>query len=279
MNEIPYTLQCMDIWSGNQSHSGDVLTSGLELSVFSQPYRGQSSGGDVHYVSLCASGYITRILLADVSGHGEAVAETSHGLRSLVRRYMNTTSQVRLVKEINRAFTELTNSNRFATAIIATYLANENRLNLCNAGHPRPLWYQQRTGTWSFVTQELVGTAGITNLPLGFDSSTNYQQFSLTLEKGDVLLFYTDALTETRGPADQLLGEDGLLNLVASLPLNSLNGLTQDIVKGLQQFSGNQLPDDDMTILALRYTASRWRFQSLREKLNAYAKLLKLKAT
>jgi phosphoserine phosphatase RsbU/P len=273
----PYTLQCMDIWSGNQSASSEVVTPGLELSIYSQPYHGESNGGDIHYVSLCAGGIVTRIVLADVSGHGEAVAETSQGLRSLVRRFMNSKSQMRLVREINREFTELTQSSRFATAIIATYLASDSRLVLCNAGHPRPLWFQHRTGSWSFVTQDLLGSGRVSNLPLGFDAATSYQQFSVSLEKGDIFLLYTDALTEARNGDDRLLGEDGLLKLVETVPTTSVRELSLGIQTRLQEYSNNQPADDDVTILALRYTAEGWRMPSLGEKLNAYAKLLRLK--
>ena len=276
-NPAAYTLQCMDIWSSNQSVSSDIVTPGLELSVYSQPYHGESTGGDVHYVSLCAGGVVTRILLADVSGHGEAVAETAQELRALVRRFMNSKSQVRLVREINREFTQLTQSSRFATAIVATYLANDSRLILCNAGHPRPLWFQQQTGQWSFVTQELVGTGRISNLPLGCDAAMNYQQFRLTLDPGDIFLLYTDALTEARNRENQLLGEEGLLRLMATLQTSSVRELSRGILSGLRDYSGDQPADDDVTILAFRYTASGWRMPTLGEKMNAYAKLLRLK--
>lgn len=276
-SDTPYSLQCMDLWSGIQSVASDIVTPGLELSVYSQPFHGASSGGDVHYVSLCAGGVVTRIVLADVSGHGEAVAETSQGLRSLVRRFMNHKSQVRLVREINRAFTELTQSNRFATAIIATYLASDSRLVLCNAGHPRPLWFRPQTGRWSFVTQDLVGTAPMSNLPLGFDESTAYQQFSLTLEPGDIFVMYTDALTEARSSDGRLLGEEGLLNMVAAIPTGSVAELNRELLARLREYCDNQPADDDVTILTMRYTASGWRVPTLVEKLNAYAKLLRLK--
>lgn len=92
----------MDIWSGNRSVENEVSTPGMDLYVYSQPYRGESRGGDVHYVSLCAGGVVTRLMLADVSGHGEAIAGTSQALRSLMRRHMNAKSQTRLVGELNR---------------------------------------------------------------------------------------------------------------------------------------------------------------------------------
>lgn len=273
-----YNLQCMDIWSGNHSVTSNVVTPGLELSVYSRPFGGESRGGDVHYVSLCASGYITRMLLADVSGHGEAVAETSQQLRSLVRRFMNSFSQTRLVREINREFTALTQSSRFATAIVATYLANGSRLVLCNAGHPRPLWYQKRTGQWSFVNQDLIGTGRVANLPLGFDSATSYQQFSLTMEEGDLFILYTDALTEARNAEGKLLGEAGLLKLIQELPTSNARELNDQLLTSLASYSNDQPAEDDITLLVMRYNKSGWRLPSLGEKLNAYAKLLRLKS-
>lgn len=272
-----YNLQCMDIWSGNHSVTSNVVTPGMELSVYSRPYGGESRGGDVHYVSLCASGYITRMLLADVSGHGEAVAETSQQLRALVRRFMNSFSQTRLVREINREFTALTQSARFATAIVATYIANGSRLVLCNAGHPRPLWYQHRTGKWSFVNQDLVGTGRVANLPLGFDSATSYQQFSLNMEQGDLFILYTDALTEARNHDGKLLGEAGLLNLVQGISTTNVRELSDQLLEALAKYSDNQPADDDITLLVMRYNKSGWRMPSLGEKLSAYAKLLRLK--
>ena len=55
-------------WNGRSQHQ--VLTCG----VFSQPFGGDQQGGDVYYVTLCGGGLITRIVVADVSGHGAWVA-------------------------------------------------------------------------------------------------------------------------------------------------------------------------------------------------------------
>src|SRR5258707_11062518 len=131
MNQVPdannhFVLRCMDIWSGNRSVENQASTPGMEIFVYSQPYRGQSRGGAVHYVSLCAGGVATRLILADVSGHGAAVAGTSQDLRALMRRFMNSKSQARLVRDLNREFTQLAQAGRFATAIVGTYLSHRN---------------------------------------------------------------------------------------------------------------------------------------------------------
>ena len=64
----------------------EVSTPGLDLWVWSRPYQQAAGGGDVHYVSLCGGGLITRLILADVSGHGDSVAELATSLRDLMRR-------------------------------------------------------------------------------------------------------------------------------------------------------------------------------------------------
>ena len=73
----PQNLHCMEIWGGIEPVESAVKTPGLDLWVFSQPFEGDEQGGDVYYVTLCGGGLITRIVVADVSGHGSTVAEFS----------------------------------------------------------------------------------------------------------------------------------------------------------------------------------------------------------
>jgi serine phosphatase RsbU (regulator of sigma subunit) len=273
-----FVLQCMDIWSGNQSVENEVSTPGLELFVFSQPYRGESRGGDVHYVSLCAGGVVTRLILADVSGHGAAVAETSQTLRALMRRFMNSNSQSRLVHDLNREFTQLAQSGRFATALVSTYVSGRNRFTICNAGHPRPLWYRHASGSWSFVNDDLVETGQASNLPLGLYEATDYRQFELKIADGDLLVLYTDALTEAHGDEDQMLGEEGLLRIVSGIATDQVREFGGRLLQSVGEFTRHRPAEDDVTILVLKFVASRRRFPGVREKLNAYAKLLGLKS-
>ena len=57
---------------------------GLSVWVYSRPHGSSLGGGDVYYLSLCASGRISRVLLADVSGHGELVSGLGVGLRDVM---------------------------------------------------------------------------------------------------------------------------------------------------------------------------------------------------
>jgi phosphoserine phosphatase RsbU/P len=131
-------LQCMEIWGGNQATDRAVATPGLDLWVYSRPHEDAEGGGDVHYVSLCGGGMITRFILADVSGHGASVAELATSLRVLMRKNINRKDQARLVQSLNREFSELAKLSRFATAVVATYLTRAICSPSATPGTPAP---------------------------------------------------------------------------------------------------------------------------------------------
>jgi serine phosphatase RsbU (regulator of sigma subunit) len=264
----------MEIWQGNHGVEHEVSTPGLDLWVCSRPHQGDAHGGDVHYVSLCGGGVITRLVVADVCGHGEAVAEISRTLRGLMRRNINRKSQARLVGALNREFTAFAQEGRFATAVAATYLTSGDSFTLCNSGHPRPLWYQAAGGKWSVLAADSGAGA---DLPLGVDEDSAYNQVRVTLGKGDVIVLYTDALTEARNPAGQALGEEGLLRLAAGLVPASPQQVGRELLAAVDRYRGGPTDDDDVTLLVLYHNASPCRPPSLRETIGVYAKVLGLK--
>jgi sigma-B regulation protein RsbU (phosphoserine phosphatase) len=274
-----HTLQCMEIWGGVEPAERTVSTPGLDLWVFSQPFEGDEQGGDVYYVTLCGGGMITRILVADVSGHGASVAEFSLSLRSLVRKNINHKSQKRLVERLNRQFTKMVAMRRFATAVVVTYLASTDRLSVSNAGHPRPLFYEANSGKWSLLARQVGDRGDGGNLPLGLDLSTRYQTFDVTLGRGDLAVFYTDALIEAADASGRLLGESGLLELVRGLDLAGSGPATigRTLLSAVGLHRGRPTADDDVTVIVLHHNASGSPRLSVAQKLDVYAKVFGLK--
>ena len=126
-------MQCMEVWGGNRAAERSFQTPGLSVSIYSRPFGQAVGGGDVYYVSSCASGRITRILLADVSGHGEMVSNMAVGLRDLMRRNVNYIKQTRFVRAMNQQFAEFNEHGGFATALVSTFFAPTKTFALCNA--------------------------------------------------------------------------------------------------------------------------------------------------
>lgn len=268
-------MHCMEIRGGSQAVEEYWATPGLDTWVFSQPHEDAEAGGDVYYVSLCGGGVITRLILADVSGHGAHVADVSQSLRELMRKNINTKSQARLVRALNRQFTVLAQCSRFATAIIATYLATKRELTVCNAGHPRPLWYRATENEWQWLDQNV---DDVGNLPLGLDDQTSYHEFSAVLGKNDFVVFYTDALLEAADAAGRMLGEQGLMDLVRTLAPSDPPRVGRALRSCVESHRGNQPAEDDLTVLILHHSAGGPRRLSVGEKLDVYAKVFGLKS-
>ena len=264
-------MRCMEIRGGNRAVEEAFQTPGLDAWVYSLPFENSVSGGDLHYVSVCGGGLITRLVVADVSGHGQEVADFSESLRSLMWKNINTKSQTRLVGALNRQFGMRAQSLRFATAVVATYLATNRTLTVCNAGHPRPLWHHADSGEWGLLDHELTGKG---NLPLGLDDESPYKQFTVSLGVGDVLLFYTDALTEAMDPEGRLLGEDGLLAIARSLDLSDPHQIAPALIDAIDRHRSGKPADDDLTLLTLFHNARGPHRWSIASRLDVYAKLL-----
>jgi serine phosphatase RsbU (regulator of sigma subunit) len=268
MSDAPVQhMQCMEVWSGSQLTARGVAFGGLDAWVYSKPYGEASSGGDIYYASSCATGRITRLLLADVSGHGSSVAGTAADLRTLMRRFVNRLDQNEFVRLLNQQFTALSRAGVFATAIVTTFFAPTRRLTLCNAGHPRPLLYRSGDQTWGFLSH--TGADG--NLPLGLIDAVQYEQFDIELEPGDYVLSYTDALMESYDANGDVLGEKGVLRIAQLLGDIEPEKLIEALLKEIgERYPGN-LTDDDVTVLVVRANGRQARY-SLRDRLAALAR-------
>ncbi len=249
-------IRCAEVWGGNHAVEIPLLLPGLEGWIISRPHLGGQAGGDVHLVSSCGTGRITRLLLADVSGHGEHVAELGRRLRGHMQRYLNHIEPRQLAERLNRDMRELAEgSGRFATALISTYFAPTGEFTICNAGHPPPMLYRHASQKWKLIQQpdEL---HAIQNLPLGILEDAGYRGRRLTLNVGDVIVFYTDCLNEARHAEHGMLGVEGLMEAVAEISPEALAAPPPVMLDGLLAGLDDRCfgCDDDLTMVVLRCT-------------------------
>jgi serine phosphatase RsbU (regulator of sigma subunit) len=265
----------MEIWGGNQGIEDAISTPGIDAWVYSRPYDGEHAGGDIHYVSMCNAGYVARFAVTDISGHGGVVAETARTLRALMRRNINTPDNSRFARALNEAFQMERSGGRFATAILASYFAPTDELILVNAGHPRPLHYAAAEGLWRLLGPEGGGEPE-SNLPIGIIDPTEFVQFAVRLGRGDLVVLYTDGLIEAKGPDGEMLGESGLLRVIASLDPARPDALRASLLEAIVARQGGAAIGDDVTVVVLHHNASDPPRYSLGEQITALAKTIGL---
>lgn len=241
----------MEIWGGTAAVDTHVSMPGLDAWVFGLPHSGATNGGDVHYVSSCATGRITRLLIADVSGHGAEVGKVAGDLRGLMRRYVNYIDQRRFFRAMNRKFAGLHTDGRFATAVVTTFFGPTNTLSVSNAGHPPPLLWRRRTQQWTFLVppSDRPTQAGMANMPLGVIDATRYDTFNLKLEQGDVVLCYTDSLSEARDASGELLCMDHLLKIANGIDGSRPTEIIPAFLTAIGGLWEGNLAGDDLTLL------------------------------
>ncbi len=273
----PQPIACMEIWGGNGAVENAVSSPGLDAYIYSRPFQGDAGGGDIHYVSMCASGRIKRFVVADVAGHGESASEIAAKLRDLMRRYMNTLDQTKFTRALNEDFLKAGGDGRFATALLVTVFTPTQHVVVCNAGHPRPLMYRAGQKQWGVLAPEgedCVDDAG--GLPLGIIEPTEYRQFAVPIQGGDLVLLVTDGFIEARNAQGKMLGEEGLTEMVAGMDAQRPDQFLPALIKALEDYRGGQPPDDDLTAVLLYRNGAGAQDYSLREQLVGLAKMIGL---
>jgi serine phosphatase RsbU (regulator of sigma subunit) len=251
-----HTMTCMEVWGGNTLVDNSVSMAGLDAWVYSKPYESADAGGDVHYVSSCATGRITRLLVADVSGHGAQVRDIAIELRGLMRRYVNHLDQRSFVRSMNKQFTQLSQASCFATAVVLTFFGPTNYLTLCNAGHPTPLLYRAKEKRWMLLerSDDSSSSSEIVNIPLGIDDITDYEQAAVQLEAGDLVLCYSDSLIESFESPGEMLGEKGLLAVANQIDVTEPAKVIPRLLGAIESRVPGNLSGDDVTALLFRAT-------------------------
>ncbi len=244
-------MQCMEVWGGNRSTWSQFSVPGLDLWVHSEPYRSNNAGGDVYYLSSCASGRITRMLLADVSGHGASVAPVAVELRNLMRKNINFIKQSHLVQSLNEEFESISAEGAFATALVSTFFSPTKTLSLCNAGHPMPLIRRVSSGRWECCDTGLSETP-MRNMPIGISELVVYRSGKLVLSPGDMVLSYTDSLSESLKEDGKLISPQGVCELLQDINVSNPGLIVPALLTRIRDLNSANLSSDDTTVMLLR---------------------------
>jgi sigma-B regulation protein RsbU (phosphoserine phosphatase) len=218
---------------------------GLDLAAAYVPAR--ELGGDFYDFLPYGQGKLA-MALGDVSGKGTAAAlygSLAIGtLRELV--VSSTCNPASMLQMLNRRMYGARLDSRFIAMLFAVYDAAAHRLTLSNAGGPYPLLV--RAGNALEIRVE--------GVPLGLFPDTEYDETTIDLLPGDVVLFASDGILESENTREEEFGSARLHALLANAgPEISANELSEKIIAATDDHSGpGSNPHDDRTLLVLRVT-------------------------
>jgi serine phosphatase RsbU (regulator of sigma subunit) len=246
-----YTLACLELRGGNRAAVYEAELPGLTAWISCRPLLPATRGGDLYYLSVCSQGSISRITLADVSGHGEGVSALAERLRDALREHADHWDQSALIRQLNDSFLQMSTGGKFATAVLLGHYVETGEVLFTNAGHPPPLWYRSAVREWTLLQDATAYSKDLADLPLGIIPGTSYTQTAVQLEPGDLLLLYTDGIIESRNDRGQPLDLEGLLDMVQGLPDGSASAAGAALVEAVARFRGPAPASDDETVVAL----------------------------
>ena len=251
MTALPRRLSCGQTWSGSGVTSGVMMLPGLEVWVQSMPAGKARAGGDVHYFSNCPECLVSRIALADVSGHGDNVVAFADALQHLMIKHLSALDQEALMRELNQVSRRALGSLHYATMLAVGWHSRRGLLVITNAGHPPPLWYRAalKRWTWLNIDRSSEKPAGV---PLGLLDDIQYLRRVIKPESDDLVVLYSDGASEALDTAGTELGRDGLMALAERAAVQSAETCGQGLAESLASFRGGGAALDDQTVIVLR---------------------------
>jgi len=256
LREAPQALNCNEVWGGNRKIVRAVQMPSITAWVASLPLNEDEGGGDLYYMSVCSHDLISRVALADVSGHGGMVSATTETLQRLMRENIDVWDQSDFMRELNDTFAR-SGQNKYATAIVLSFHRITGALVFSNAGHLPPLWYHAREKTWGWLKEKdgpLVKKGS--GLPIGLVPGTHYGQTVVTLEPSDLVVLYTDGVTEAENDAGENLDREQLLKWAREGSIESPEALGRALLQRLESFQGGCRNDDETLVVLQREKTS-----------------------
>ncbi|MDQ1406060.1 MAG: phosphoserine phosphatase RsbU/P [Acidobacteriaceae bacterium] len=221
---------------------GTPVIAGLEIAGMMRPFK--SVGGDYYdYIPINAN--TIQIAIGDVSGKGVSAAllmsATAAAMRLEANRDRNMLQQV---ERLNTEIGAVSDPERYVTLLVAEIDTDKRRIRYVNCGHNSALLFQAKTRTLKRLESSCP--------PIGLNPVEFCELASAELTSGDVLVFYTDGVTEAENLLAEEFGMERLSAVVQRGSSLSAEGLMDDIFSSAASFSKEVGFGDDVTILVVK---------------------------
>jgi sigma-B regulation protein RsbU (phosphoserine phosphatase) len=220
---------------------GKPAIDGLDISGMMHPAR--DVGGD-YYDYIPVDAHTTQIVIADVSGKGVPAALLMSATAAAMRLEANRDRN--MLKQVERLNTEIgavSDPERYVTLLVAVIDTHKHIIRYVNCGHNPALLFRAKTNTVSLMNSSC--------LPIGLSPEEICELATEGLMTGDVLVFYTDGVTEAENRRGEEFGMDRLSATVRQSSSLSAEGIMTNIYDAAADFCGDDF-NDDVTILVVK---------------------------
>jgi len=214
---------------------------GYDFAGISVPAR--QVGGD-YFDFIPMSEDLMGIALGDVSGKGVAAALLMSNLQAMLRGQLcHETRCGKIMRWCNRQLFLCTPLEKFATLFLAVLNTQKHSFSYCNAGHELPVLFSGRK------TIKRLRNGG---LAVGMMPDSKYSQSSLKMKSGDLIVIFSDGVTDVCNQKEDPFGEDRLLQVLEKHKEKNAAGIIEEVKKVIREYAKNQIPFDDWTMVVVK---------------------------
>jgi serine phosphatase RsbU (regulator of sigma subunit) len=215
---------------------------GLEIAGMMHPALGV--GGD-YYDYIPIDAHTVQFVIADVAGKGVPAALLMSATAAAMRLEANhNRNMLQQVERLNAGIRAVSDAERYVTLLLAEIDTNKRTIHYVNCGHNPALLYQAKTGTLTPMDSSCP--------PIGLSPEEICDLASADLAAGDVVVFYTDGVTEAENRLGEEFGVERLSEVVRHASSLSAEELTTEIFNSAANFCGEVGFHDDVTILVVK---------------------------
>ena len=218
---------------------------GLDYAGHCRPALGV--GGDYYDFLGLPQGHLG-VAIGDVSGKGIAAALMMASLQASLRGEATRAPEnlAAAVANINRLVYEASSENRYATFFYGQYDPVHRKFDYVNAGHNPPMLFHRVNRQTTVTRLEVGGTV------VGLLETFPYQQGCVSLAPGDLLVAYTDGISEAMNTADEEWGEEQIMETVKGCAGLAAQDILRRVFTAADQFVAGAKQHDDMTLVVMR---------------------------
>jgi serine phosphatase RsbU (regulator of sigma subunit) len=189
------------------------------------------------------------VIIADVSGKGISAAIYMAEVKGIIQSFRSVTSSpLELLKKVNHTLYENIERKTFVTLIFGIFDVEKCSFDYARAGHMPILYFEGDSQNGTFLQPDGLGLG----LDKGKVFNKTIEEQKIELKKGDILILYTDGITETMDPSGEEFGEENLLELVKKHQELEPIKIKTKLIEELEDFSKGEKKVDDITLIIVK---------------------------